>query len=465
MTTHSKPPAADPKPVSRGNWLAFAVICAGQFIYLMDIFLLNVSAPQILREYQNPAVLKGVFAVNQIAFASFVFFGGRLGDLFGRRRVFVIGLAGAGLAALFAAFAENAIALIIARALQGMFGALFIPQIMALLIGMFDGEARAKAVGIFGMVIGFGGVAGFLSGGLLVEFASTDIGWRSVFFFIGPALLLLAGASLILVPATPKASQRALHLSASLVLFVAALLIIGPVASIGLLPPMQLALIGGLGVLIAVALLLQQRQQMRRTGGALISSTLASTNVFKVGVQTVFLFFLANTSFYLTTTLYLSAGFDLSPFELAISYLPMGLVFIIGAKLGANRVRRVGARAVRQGLLLQVLSLFGFAACLALASPSWMLSIALLVPFGFAQGLSMAPLMALTVSGAQPEETGPASGGQQASQQFGNAAGIAILTSLFVGVQAGTDVSIAMQVTLVCLGLISLCAWVSAKRF
>jgi len=464
MTEKDDPSKLETSSTSPRKWMALAVICSAQFIYLMDVFLVNVSAPQIRVEFKNPAVLKSVFAANQVAFASFVFLGGRLGDLFGRRRIFILGLIGAGSAALLATFADTAAALISARTLQGIFGAFFIPQIMAILVTLFEKEERALAIGVFGMVTGFGGVAGFLSGGLIVEYAPSDLGWRAVFLFIGPSLIALSALSYFLVPVASRPTTPHLKLASSFALFVTAAMIVGPVAAFGAAPIGILLTVLAFGLILAVLFSLFQLRELRSHGRALISSALASSAIFRSGLIAAFLFFMANTSFYLTTTLYLSERFGSSPLHLGLSYVPMGLAFIVGARIGARRLHLIGTKAVRQGLKLQVFSLVLLALVLGFYGSWPIVLVILMIPFGFAQGHTMAPLIGLIVSSASPEETGTASGAQQSSQQFGNALGLSVLGSIYIAVSTSSGAQLSIIVSLLVLAVLTVSALLCVPR-
>ena len=437
------------------RWATLAVICAAQFFYLMDAFLLNVSAPAILEEFSSPAVLKGVLSANQIAFASFVFLGGRLGDAFGRNRLFTVGLFGASASALAAAQANTGWGLIGARAAQGVFFACLVPQIMAILVSVFEDDERPRALGIFGTVIGFGGVSGFLAGGLVLEFAGQDSGWRSVFYAVGPALGLLGLLSLRFVPHFPRHPHSAIDVSSSVLLLSAASLIIGPITAQGVIEVSGAALAIALGLTCGWGLYNRQRGRVARGEPSLISARLAASFAFRSGATATFLFFLTNLSFYFTSTMYLSDAFDLSGLPLSLAYLPLGFAFIAGARVGTSHFKRLGLKVISIGLSLQLVALSVLMLVTVLAHAHLSIVIGIFAAFGLAQGIVMPSLIGFLVSLASASESGTASGAQQSAQQFGNAIGVAVAGTIFFTVQATTGSAAAMSAVSVVLALVS----------
>src|SRR6516164_8924994 len=143
------------------RWWALAVMVAAQFIYVLDAFIVNVAMPAIRADLRaSPAEIEAVISVYQVAYASVVITGGRLGDIFGQKRLFLTGLLGFVAASLWCGLSGSAASLIAARLCQGGVAALMVPQILASIQILFAGAERRRAYGVFGMALGFGGAAG-----------------------------------------------------------------------------------------------------------------------------------------------------------------------------------------------------------------------------------------------------------------------------------------------------------------
>src|SRR5919204_3885612 len=148
------------------RWWVLAVVVAAQFIYVVDTFIVNVAIPSIRADlHASTAQIESVIAIYQIAYASMVITGGRLGDMYGARRLFLIGLIGFIAASLACGFAPTGTALILARLAQGLTAALMVPQVLATIHSLFPDEARSRAFAIFGIALGLGGAVGFIIGG------------------------------------------------------------------------------------------------------------------------------------------------------------------------------------------------------------------------------------------------------------------------------------------------------------
>jgi uncharacterized protein YjiS (DUF1127 family) len=181
-------------------WVLWAMVAA-QFMFVVDAFIVNVAIPTIRTDlHASPAQINAVIAAYLIAYAALMMVGGRLGNIYGAKRVFLLGLAGFTLASVRCGLAHSAIELIIARLVQGATAALMVPQVLATIHVLLSGEERARAFGIYGLALAFGGAAGFLAGGLLVTLDFAGLGWRLVFFVNAPIGLTTAVAAWRLMP-------------------------------------------------------------------------------------------------------------------------------------------------------------------------------------------------------------------------------------------------------------------------
>src|ERR1700742_379320 len=167
---------------SSRRWWVLAIVVAAQFMFGVDAFIVNVAIPTISRELQaSPAQIEAVIAVYLIAYATLVVTGGRLGDIYGIKNVFLTGVLGFTATSLWCGLAQSGSELITARLAQGAAAALMVPQVLATLHLLFSDGSRGRAFGIYGIALGLSGAAGFLLGGVLVTLDGAGLSWRAGF--------------------------------------------------------------------------------------------------------------------------------------------------------------------------------------------------------------------------------------------------------------------------------------------
>jgi MFS family permease len=175
----------------------------------VDAFIVNVAIPTIATElHASPAQIESVIAIYLIAYATLVVTGGRLGDIYGTRNVFLTGVLGFTVTSLWCGLAQSGPGLIVARLAQGATAALMVPQVLATLHLLFTDASRARAFGIYGTVLGLAGAAGFLLGGVLVTLDVAGLGWRAVFFVNVPLGVIIMIAAWKIMPPVPRAPGR-----------------------------------------------------------------------------------------------------------------------------------------------------------------------------------------------------------------------------------------------------------------
>src|SRR5215831_7756767 len=278
-------------PLDR-RWRVLALVVAAQFMFVVDAFVVNVAIPSIRADLNaTTGEIQGVIVLYQIAFATLIVTGGRLGDICGGKPVFLLGLLGFTLASAWCGLAHSGGDLVTARVLQGAAAALMIPQVLATIHRLFRDEERGRAFGVFGFTLGFGAAVGFGLGGWLVALDVAALGWRTIFFVNVPIGLALMGATLWLMPAMAGKPGTKLDIVGAAVLLVALLCLIGPVllgADLAWAPWLFAVVAGGLIMLATMWPL--ERWVERRRGLPLVHLDLMQDASFVIGLLAVFFF-------------------------------------------------------------------------------------------------------------------------------------------------------------------------------
>src|SRR5882724_283020 len=258
---------ATPVDSSR-RWWVLAIVVSAQFMFGVDAFIVNVAIPTIAAElHASSAQIEAVIAIYLIAYATLVVTGGRLGDIHGTRNVFIAGVLGFTLTSLWCGLAQSGPELIVARLAQGATAALMVPQVLATLHLLFSDASRDRAFGIYGIVLGLAGAAGFLLGGILVTLDLAGLGWRAVFFVHVPSGVVIIAAALKLMPSFQRRAGTRLDIPGAVVLFLGLLCLIDPLLfghDLHWSPLTWLAMAVGVGI---VAAFLRLERAVARRGG------------------------------------------------------------------------------------------------------------------------------------------------------------------------------------------------------
>lgn len=376
-------------------------------------------------------------------FGGFLLLGGRLADLLGRRAVFIAGLLLFSASSLAAGFATNETQLIVARALQGLGGALFSPAALSIITATFrDGADRNKALGAWGAVAGSGGAAGVLLGGVLTDVA----GWEWVFWVNVPIGLLVAGLALRLVPESRASEMHrsfdlpgAISVTAGLSILVYALVDAG---SAGWGSAQTIVLLIVAAALLSAFAGIERRASAPLVPGRLIGiGTVRGANI--VGVLVGASLF----SMFFFVSLYMQQVLGFSPLETGLSYLPLSLTIVAAAGIASQLITRAGFKPVLlAGLLLVAAGLLWFSRISVDGSfTADVLGPSLLAGVGL--GFSFVSTTIGAVGGIERDDAGIGSGLINASQQVGGALGLAVLATIATGrtddtmVAAGGDPS------------------------
>ncbi|MEV4282128.1 MFS transporter [Actinoplanes xinjiangensis] len=454
MSTHlpSTGTSVSPSPAvtDRRAALALLVVLFASFMDLLDVTIVTVAAPDIAADLNaSEAQLQWTVAAYTLALGSGLITGGRIGDAYGRRRVFLVSLAVFAVASAACALAPTAGALIALRAVQGLAGGFLVPQVFGIIRSSFAPAARARAFGAYGAVQGLAAVAGPLLGGALVDADLWGLGWRTIFWINIPvALVALVLGSRVLPEST--APERARPDVVGAVLSAVAVVLV-------LLPLVQgrdwgwpwwgwALLVSGL-VLLG-SFVVYERRVAGRGGQPILDPALLAVRPFAAGLAASVLFFGALASFFLVLSIYLQSGTGRSAWETGLVILP----YAIGSMLTSGAGVALAAKAGRILLVTGSLTLAASQALLWLlvrddGTPGyWPLAGALFLG-GTGLGLAAPILVNVVLAGVPGRHAGAAGGMLSTVTQIGGAAGIAVLGTVFfnaLGAPAATGDAAAL---------------------
>lgn len=438
---------AGPQRIDTRAGLGLAVVLTGAFVAMLDTFIVNVAVPSIRADLHagygdGELVIAGytlTYAVGQIT-------GSRLGDAYGRRRVFTIGLAAFTLASAICALAPNPAVLITGRLLQGAGAALLTPQVLAIIRVTFpEGRPRARAFAAMGVVLGLASVLGQVAGGLVVEADLWGLTWRPVFLVNLPIGAAAVAAAPFAVResraeqvehaehAGPAArlDRRGVALSTAALFLLVFPLIEGQQEG---WPAWSYAMLAGSAPLFVV-FIADQARKSAADRAPLLDTRLFSSRSFSLGAASVFAVSATMPPLYLAFTVLAQTGFGATPFAAAADFGPLALAFS-AASFGAGRLSRSGGRAVPvAGASLNVAgACLAIAICLAAPDAGPAALIPALVLVGAGEGFFFTPIFNTVLSGVADRHVGAASGALSTLQRLGNAVGLAVLQIPFLAV-------------------------------
>ncbi|MDI1463854.1 MFS transporter [Catellatospora sp. KI3] len=447
--------------ISNGRrWLGLLAILAATLMNLLDATVVNVAAPSILADLHGDyADLQWIAAGYTLALAVGLLVGGRLGDMFGRRRMLLLGVVGFVAASLLCAAAWSPGALIAARVVQGLFGAVMIPQGFGLIRDLFGPADLGKAFGAFGPAIGLSTILGPIVAGALVDADVFGTGWRMVFGINLPlgAFALLAG--LRTLPAGRAAlAVRRLDLTGALLAGAGMFLLVYPLMQ-GREAGWPAWTWAMLAASAAVLGLFTAHQLRRKASGGtpLVELSVFAKRSYTSGALFVLVFFGAIVGFSLSVGLFLQLGQGRSPIGASVAMSAWAIGAFLGSGFSAGAMARLGRRILHLGLAVMAVGLVLLYAALSsrgMGVGGWSLSVPLLV-YGAGMGMIFVPLFDVIMGEIADHEVGSAAGILESIQQLGSSLGVAALgTVFFTTVGASAAFLPAVQhVTLIALAL------------
>lgn len=429
--------AAGPPPYAR-RWAALGVILGAEIMDLLDGTVMNVAAPAVRADLGGSlSVIQWITVGYTLAFAVLLVVGGRLGDIYGRKRMFVVGAVGFTAASVLCSVAAGPEMLTAARFLQGGLGALMIPQGLGLIKQMFPPKETAAAFGAFGPAIGLGAVLGPIVAGFLVDADLFGTGWRSVFLINLPiGVAVIVGAVLLLpegkAPVRPKFDVVGMALVTSGLTLLIFPLVQGRERG---WPAWAFVLMLA-GAAVLVGFVAHELRQERRGGATLIELSLLRRSRYAAGLAVALVFFTGVSGMSLLLALHLQIGLGFSPTRAALTMTPWSVFLVVGAILtGAVLGSKFGRKALHGGLV--VLALGVLIMLLTIGDQAGGLTSWELVPgiavAGLGMGIMIGLLFDIALADVDKQEAGTASGVLTAVQQLGFTVGVAVLGTLFFG--------------------------------
>ncbi|BCH26038.1 MFS transporter [Mesorhizobium sp. L-8-3] len=417
------------------RWAALAILLLAAFMNLVDLSIVNVALPSMQRNMDaTSAQIEWVAAAYVMAFALGLLPFGRLGDRIGRKRMFLLGVGGFTLFSMLCGMAPTMTTLIAARALQGLAGAMMIPQVLALAQIMFPPEERALAFSLFGLSAGLASVTGPLAGGLLIDANLFGLDWRPIFLVNLPIGLLAILAAAMVVPATGANRDLRNDWGGMLIAGLSVFLLIFP-----LIEGHSYGWPSWAFVMIAAAIagfalfFLYERWRARQNASELLPVALLGNTNFLLGSMMTIVFFSGVSGFFLVLAIFLQSGFGFTPLQSGLTTTP----FPVGVLIASVVSGRLGLRWSRQRIALGALCLAAGMLILRVivggtgdAVDHWDLLVPLIL-CGFGMGVGISPMFQTVLSGVPPRDAGSGSGALQSFQQIGSAVGIAITGQIF----------------------------------
>jgi EmrB/QacA subfamily drug resistance transporter len=419
---------------------ATIILMVAMFMDLVDSTITNVALPAIGADLgANPAQLEWTLAGYVVAFATLLITGGRLGDIFGRRRVFVIGAAGFTLASLVASWAVTGDMLVATRVLQGAFAGIMVPQVLSSVQVMFAPHERGPVFGIIGALSALGAVSGLLIGGSLVTADVAGLGWRSIFLVNVPVGILLIIAAVLVVPNSKsehplKLDPLGVLLGAATVFLVVFPLTDGRQAG---WPWWIWAMLAAAPFVLAL-FVRQQRRKLAADGSALLPLALFRDRGFSSGLAVQVVSSVGNGSYALILIFYVQQALGFTPLAAGLTILPIAVGSMLATPLAMFTSKKLGRTAVLVGGIVQAAA-FAWTMLLVRSLGEGLSGWHLVAPLtlaGVGMMILIMPQMESTLATVPTESAGAASGTLTTLGQVGMVLGVALAGAVYFGILA-----------------------------
>lgn len=428
---------AEPRRPRDKKWLGLVIVLIGPFLGTIDFFIANIGIPSMRSALgASFSQVELVVAGYGLTYAVFLITGGRLGDIYGRKRLFLAGMAGFTVASALCGCATNANSLIFWRALQGCAAALMFPQALSFIHINFTGSAKRLAFSAYGAMIGFGSITGQILGGFLIEANVFGLGWRPIFLInlpIGALTIWAASAAL-----DESRAERAARLDPIGMLIVSLGLCLFSFPFLegresGWPPWAWVSLLSSIPVFWGFLRFEQRQARLGHT--PLLEPRLLRDRGFVIGLLVTCIYFAGHTSMLLVLSLYLQLSLNLNPMNAGLALVPFSFGFLVGSSVSGKLNGYLGRNSLHLGTAVLATSLI---ALIKEAGGGWreetlLFGITCFV-YGIGRGFVTAPLFNTVLSGVPARDAGAASGVASTMQQVANSVGIAVIGAVVFSV-------------------------------
>ncbi len=417
--------------------IALIIVSLAFIMDLLDSTIVNIAIPSIrISLGASYSDIQWIIAGYSLAFAVLLVTGGRMGDVFGYKKLFMVGVGGFTIASLLSGLAQDPQMLIASRILQGSMAALMVPQVMSLMQVMYKPEERGPINGLFGGLAGVAATLGPIVGGLLIQANIWGLHWRPIFLINVPVGIFGLVMAVKYLPNGKSPHPLKLDITGTILIVIALLLLMFPLIEGRELDwPIWTFIMMALSIPMFVIFNWWQKVKMKKDSSPLILPSLLKKLAFKLGLGINTIFEMAMIGFFLTFGLFLQIGALYSPLHAAITGIPLAIGITVAMAVFGNKISKIGKKAtifgtivMSTGIAITTYTIYHY----SLYIHSWQLIPGLLI-MGVGMGFVFGSLFAIVLNGVDPTHAGSASGTLNAVQQLGGAIGVAVIGVIFFG--------------------------------
>jgi len=420
------------KQVSK--WSQLLIVSMGVFLSVIDIFIVNVAIPSIKKGiHGTDGDVQLVIALYLTGYAAFLITGGRAGDYFGKKAVFVTGISLFTLASTFCGLSQTAFQLNISRLVQGISAGIMVPQSIAYIQVLFpDGRERIKALGIYGSIAGSASVIGQLLGGIIPDMNFFTAGWRLIFLINLPFGILAAFFAWKFLPRTTRLSDKKFDFPGVALLSIILVSLVYPIirGRESGWPLWSIILIFS-SVLLTPFFLLNQKRKSDKDTNPLINLKLFEYKDFNIGLIASLLYFMVQDTYFLINAILFQNALELSSSDAGILFSFQGIGYVVASLISIRLLRIYGKYVLIAGVSLMIITLIFHILLLNANHLNTNLLVAVLLGYGMGCGSVLPSLLTMTLKNIPPELAGSASGMYSTFQQTAIALGIGIIGGIF----------------------------------
>ncbi|ETZ22753.1 MFS transporter [Pedobacter sp. V48] len=427
------------------KWFLLTIISSSIFLAVIDIFIVNVALPSIRKGINgSDGDIQLVIALYLLGYAAFLITGGRAGDQFGKKKVFLIGMIAFTVASAFCGISQTAFQLNLARLLQGISAGFMIPQGISYIQVLFpDPVERIKAISIYGSIAGSASVIGQFLGGLLPDLHFIVAGWRLIFLINVPLGLASVVLAVKFLPSRNSQTKEKFDYSGVLLLTLTLMALIYPLIrgrELGW-PLWSLLCVGG-SVPLLLWFVYDQKQKLKRGGYPLIDMKLFAFKDFNIALWAVLFYFMVQDSYFLLNVILLQTGFGIGSTEAGLFFVLQGLGFVVASLISIRLVPRYGKKVLQGGILIMIIASALHIAVFNSVHINRFIAYPVLFIYGLGCGSVLPSLLTMALKSIPTKFAGAASGTYATFQQTAIALGIGIIGGLFFSL-AGENPSAA----------------------